>query len=136
MTARPRGSPSYPGAMQRLRQLILVLALTGALFAASSQAAPQKVTKLYGQAGPGFTITLKKANFTPVKTLKPGVYTFVIQDRSTIHNFHLKGPGVDKKTPILFLGTKTWTKLTLKKGKYTYVCDPHKSSMHGSFTVK
>jgi plastocyanin len=23
----------------------------------------------------------------------------------------------------------------LKKGKYTYVCDPHASTMHGSFTV-
>lgn len=107
----------------------------GALFAASSQAAPQKVTKLYGQSGPGFTITLKKANFVSVKTLKPGVYTFVIQDRSTIHNFHLKGLGVDKKTPIAFLGTKTWVRLTLKKGKYEYWCDVHKATMHGSFKV-
>lgn len=115
---------------------MLVAAAGAALFAASSQAASHKVTKLYGQAGPGFTITLKKASFVPVRTLKPGTYTFVIQDRSTIHNFHLKGPGIDKKTAVLFLGTKTWARLTLKKGKYTYVCDPHKSNMHGSFTVK
>lgn len=115
---------------------MLAAALVGALFASSSQAASQKVTKLYGQSGPGFTITLKHKNFVPVKTLKPGIYTFVIQDRSTTHNFHLKGPGVDKKTSILFLGTKTWANLTLKKGRYTYVCDPHKANMHGSFTVK
>jgi plastocyanin len=32
------------------------------------------------------------------------------------------------------VGTKTWT-VTLKAGKYTYVCDPHASFMKGSFTV-
>ena len=31
-------------------------------------------------------------------------------------------------------GSKTW-KLTLKKGTYKYVCDPHKSFMKGSFKV-
>jgi plastocyanin len=71
-----------------------------------------------------------------VRSLKPGTYTFVIQDRSTIHNYHLKGPGVDKKTAVPFLGTKTWTNVRLMKGKYTFVCDPHKANMHGSFTVK
>ena len=33
-----------------------------------------------------------------------------------------------------FVGKKTVT-VTLKSGKYTYVCDPHKTLMHGSFTV-
>jgi plastocyanin len=31
-------------------------------------------------------------------------------------------------------GTTTW-KVTLKKGTYKYVCDPHASFMKGSFTV-
>jgi len=31
-------------------------------------------------------------------------------------------------------GTFTWT-VTLRKGTYTYVCDPHKEFMKGSFTV-
>ena len=30
--------------------------------------------------------------------------------------------------------TYTW-KVTLKKGTYRYVCDPHKTIMKGSFTV-
>jgi plastocyanin len=30
--------------------------------------------------------------------------------------------------------TKTWT-VTLKKGTYRYVCDPHSSQMKGSFKV-
>jgi len=44
------------------------------------------------------------------------------------------GPGVDKKTSVGGQGTSTW-KLTLKKGTYKYVCDPHASIMKGSFTV-
>jgi plastocyanin len=122
--------------MLKLRYLLVAAMVAGTLFAGATQAASHKVTKLYGQSGPGFTITLKRASFVPVHSLKRGTYTFVIQDRSTIHNYHLKGPGVDKKTSLPFLGTKTWAKVKLKKGKYTFVCDPHKANMHGSFTVK
>jgi plastocyanin len=122
--------------MLKLRYLLVAAALGGALFAGSTQAAPQKVKKLYAQAGPAFKITLKRANFVPVRRLKPGTYTFVVFDRSTVHNFHLKGPGIDKKTPVAFLGTKTWARLKLKKGKYNYWCDPHKANMHGSFIVR
>ena len=122
--------------MLKLRYLLVTATAAGALFAGATQAASHKVTKLYGQSGPGFTITLKRANFVSVRSIKRGTYTFVIHDRSTIHNYHLKGPGVDKKTSVTFLGTKTWTNVTLRKGKYTFVCDPHKSNMHGSFTVK
>jgi plastocyanin len=41
---------------------------------------------------------------------------------------------VNKKTTVGEKGTTTWT-LTLKEGKYKYVCDPHASFMKGSFTV-
>lgn len=122
--------------MLRLGYLLVAAALAGALFAGGTQAASHKVTKLYGQAGPGFKITLKRANFVPVRHVKPGTYTFVIQDRSTLHDFHLKGPGVDKKTPIPYLGTKTWANVKLKKGTYNFWCDAHKKQMHGSFTVR
>ena len=86
--------------------------------------------KLLGTVGPGFTITLTK------KPTKAGKYTLVVSDKSSIHNFHLKGPGVNVKTSVAATGTKTFKNLTLKKGKYTFVCDPHKAQMHGSFTVK
>jgi hypothetical protein len=88
---------------------------------------------LNGTDGPGFTITLKKSGVKVTK-LKHGTYVFKIADKSSIHNFHLKGPGVNKLTPVGFVGTKTWT-VTLKAGKYTYVCDPHAGIMKGSFTV-
>jgi plastocyanin len=88
---------------------------------------------LKGTVGPGFTITLTKAG-KKVTKLKAGTYVFAISDRSSIHNFHLTGPGVNKKTSVGGTGTTTW-KLKLKKGIYRYVCDPHRSFMKGSFTV-
>jgi plastocyanin len=91
-------------------------------------------TKLSGTVGPGFTITLK-ANGKTVKKLKAGRYTISVSDKSPIHNFHLTGPGVNKEiTSVSFTGTKKVT-VRLKKGKYNYVCDPHASTMHGSFVV-
>jgi plastocyanin len=122
--------------VSRLRFPLVVLAVSGALAAAGgTQAAPAKVTKLYGQVGPGYSIKLRNFSFKAVKRLKPGLYTFVIQDRATIHNFHLKGRGVDKHTAVRFLGTRFWRNVRLKKGTYRYWCDPHRSQMHGSFKV-
>ena len=91
-------------------------------------------TALAGTDGPGFTITLKQGGKT-VKTLKAGTYTITVQDKSNIHNFHLTGPGVNRKTSVGGTGTTKWT-LTLRKGTYLFVCDPHKTSMKGSFMVK
>jgi plastocyanin len=38
------------------------------------------------------------------------------------------------KTSVSGKGTKTFT-VTLQKGTYKFMCDPHKSFMHGSFKV-
>jgi plastocyanin len=88
---------------------------------------------LNGTVGPGFTITLTQGG-KKVSKLKAGKYTIKVADKSNIHNFHLKGPGVNKSTSVGGTGSSTWT-LTLKKGKYTFVCDPHATFMKGSFTV-
>jgi plastocyanin len=106
-----------------------------ALALAASAAAMGTATKLTGTVGPGFTITLKKGS-KKVSKLPHGRYTIVVRDRSRIHNFRLKGPGGLNKqiTKVGFVGTKQVT-VTLKKGKYTYICDPHKAIMRGSFTV-
>ena len=69
-----------------------------------------------------------------MKTVKAGTKRIKIEDKSAIHNFHLKGPGVNKSTSVGFIGERIWT-VTLKPGKYTYWCDPHSSMMHGSFRV-
>ena len=41
-----------------------------------------------------------------MKTLKAGKYVFKITDKSSIHNFHLTGPGVNKKTSVGRRGTR------------------------------
>ena|ERR1700736_2597794 len=116
--------------MSRIPLLIAGLATMLVLAAPTAAMGP---TKLTGTVGPGFTITLKKGGAT-VKTLKAGKYTITVSDKSKIHNFHLKGPGVNVViTSTPFVGTKAVT-LTLKKGKYTYLCDPH-PIMIGHFTV-
>jgi plastocyanin len=118
----------------RLARIALAAAAVGALAVgpATAGAAPKTVT---GTVGPGFSINLTLAG-KKVKTLKAGVpYRFVINDRSAIHDFHLSGPGVNRQiTGVPFTGTKAVV-LTLKKGAYRYVCDPHSGQMKGSFTV-
>lgn len=60
-------------------------------------------------------------------------YRFAIVDRSASHNFHLTGPGVNGViTGVGFTGTKSIV-LTLRKGAYRFLCDPHADSMRGSF---
>jgi copper binding plastocyanin/azurin family protein len=113
---------------------LVAIAATVALFGVLAiPAAFASTPTLNGTDGPGFTITLTKAG-KKVSKLKAGTYNFKIADKSSIHNFHLKGPGIDKKTSVGANTNVTW-KLKLKAGKYTYVCDPHKSFMKGSFTV-
>jgi plastocyanin len=116
--------------MSRIRLALAAVAGIALLVAAAAQSA---TPKLVGTVGPSFTITLTKGG-KKVAKLKRGKYTFVIHDKSKIHNFHLTGPVSKVFTSVAFVGTKTVT-LRLKPGKYTYVCDPHASSMSGTFRV-
>ena len=90
---------------------------------------------LEGEVGPGFEIEVKQ-NGEDAETVKAGPYTLKVEDKSDMHNFHLIGPGVDNTvTDVSFKGEKTVT-VTLKKGTYTYQCDPHASGgMKGTFEV-
>jgi plastocyanin len=107
--------------MKRLPLVFLLAALAAAAVLVPAQAA---TPMLRGTVGPGFTIVLKKGT-TKVTTLKRGTYTIRVSDKSPSHNFHVFGPGVNKRiTSVLFVGTKTVT-VTLRPGTYTYQCDPH-----------
>jgi plastocyanin len=117
--------------MYRIR---LTLAASAALVSLVAAAPATAATKLVATVGPGFTITLKKAG-KRVTTLPPGAYTITVQDRSGFHNFSLSGPAIRRSTTVSFVGTKTWN-VTLRRGKYNYVCTPHALSMRGSFTVR
>jgi plastocyanin len=90
---------------------------------------------LEGEVGPGFTIEVKM-NGEDAESVAAGTYTLKVEDKSSSHDFHLIGPGVDDTvTTVPFSGEKT-VSVALKKGTYTYQCDPHASAgMKGTFTV-
>jgi plastocyanin len=108
-----------------LTTILATLALASSGFGAVSTT---NTTAPTGTVGPGFTITMNK------KTLKAGTYVITIHDLASIHDFHLSGPGVDKKTSVTGTGTTKWT-VKLKKGTYQFVCDPHRTIMHGVLKV-
>jgi hypothetical protein len=114
------------------RIALLAAGLVTALALAAPIGATSSVTKLTGTVGPGFTITLKKGT-AKVKTLKAGSYKITVNDKSNIHDFHLMGPGVNKKTGVAFMGKVSWS-LSLKKGSYTYRSDAH-TRLHGTLKV-
>jgi plastocyanin len=105
-----------------LATIVAGLVLGGPALAASH------ANTLTGTVGPGFTITMNK------KTVKAGTYTVTIHDLASIHDFHLTGAGVNKVTSVPGTGTTKWT-VKLKKGTYHFVCDPHRTIMHGVLKV-
>ncbi len=119
-----------------LRRLPLPLAILAVSLTAVAvaTAGTQKSPGLTGEVGPGFSIEVKLAG-KDLKTIKAGTYTIKVQDKASIHDFHLSGPGVNKSTTVPFTGTQTWT-IKLKPGTYTYQCDPHaRAGMKGTFRV-
>ena len=109
-------------------------ALLALAFVGVGAAGHAKSAGLVGEVGPGFSIEVKKAG-KDLKTIKHGTYTIKIEDKSTFHIFHLKGPGLNKLTTVAFKGDRIWT-ITLRNGMYTYQCDPHaQRGMKGTFKV-
>jgi hypothetical protein len=85
------------------------------------------VTQLAASVGPKRTISLKP------KTALVGPASITANDRSRTDNFHLTGPGVNRKTGVFFRGRVTW-KVTLQPGTYSYRSDKHKT-LRGSLVV-
>src|SRR5262249_25132569 len=71
--------------------------------------APQ-IEKLSGRVGPGSAIVF-------AHSAKTGKVTITINDRTAKDNFHLSGPGVNRKTGVAFKGKAVWA-VTLSKGTY------------------
>ena len=137
--APSRSSDSTPRRAIAMRTISPVRAwLLGAFIAAAlaattpTSAAPAQA--ITGTVGPGFTITLTKGG-KKVTRLNAGRYQLVVRDRSTMHNFVLEGPGVERDvTTVPLKGTKT-VSVKLRAGKYKFYCRPHESSMFGFVKV-
>jgi plastocyanin len=128
----PQGSPRHRQFLNSIGFVVLAALLTTSGFSAPSvAAAPAAVDgTIRGTVGPGFTITASRAR------VRPGTYRFVITDESTMHNWHITGPGgVNKKTTVTFVGTKRFT-LTLRAGRYRIQCDSHPTSMFTTLRVR
>jgi plastocyanin len=120
------------------RRLLPPIVLGAAALGLAAQTQAMSAPKLTGTVGPGFTISLKDSTGKKVTKLKRGKYTFVVTDKSSIHNFVLekeKGGKFEKAiTTVGGEGKKTRT-VTLTAGKWKVYCAPHESTMHQEFTV-
>lgn len=84
-------------------------------------------TALKASVGPKLKITLQP------KTVAAGPARITVVDRSRADNFHLVGPGVNRKTGVAFRGRVRWS-VTLQAGRYAYRSDKHKR-LRGALTV-
>jgi hypothetical protein len=109
----------------------LAAVLSSAAVAVPAFAAAKPIGTIKGVVGPSFFISVTSST----KPKKAGLYTLSIDDKASSHNFRLSGPGVNVATSVSGTGMKTF-KVNLKAGAtYKFVCDPHASSMKGSFKV-
>ena len=83
--------------------------------------------------GPGATIALTRPGGALVRTLAAGVHVLLVSDRSRADNFHLSGPGVDRKTAVTGRAKVTW-RVRLNAGVYRYRSDAH-PRLRKTFTV-
>jgi hypothetical protein len=91
-----------------------------------------RVQTLTATVGAG-AISLRNARGARVTRLKAGRYRIRVRDQSARNNFHLSGPGVNRRTSARFRGTVTWT-VTFRKGRiYRFVSDSNARRMRGSF---
>jgi hypothetical protein len=93
-------------------------------FTVGTVAAP---TALKASVGPKLKIALQP------RTAAAGPARISVVDRSRTDNFHLVGPGVNRKTGVAFRGRVTWS-VALQAGTYAYRSDKHKR-LRGKLTV-
>jgi hypothetical protein len=115
---------------------VIVAAIAAVLAVLPAAAAPaQPRETLRATVGPGFTIFLRHADGTAVTHLDPGEYAIVVEDKGIEHNFHLSGAGVNLSTSVENVETANWTVVFADGQIYRFMCDPHSTTMSGSFGV-
>jgi hypothetical protein len=120
--------------------LVAVPAPTATAASAPSTTAPKALSPaasdragglpiIRGSVGPGFEIRVSRHQAQPRR------FTFIVRDRSSMHNWHIRGPGgVNRSTSVPFTGRREWT-IRLRVGTYRIVCDPHSSMMRTRIVV-
>lgn len=90
--------------------------------------------KLLLTVGPTATITLRNAAGKVLRGLAAGNYSIVVRDRSKVHNAHLLGKGVNRKSGLAATGTLTW-KVKLSAGLLRFFSDRSPKTVKGSIKV-
>jgi hypothetical protein len=120
--------------MSRRFRLILAAAVATVALLAPATA---NARTFCGTVGPNATITLKTkcVGGVRVRTVRAGLHTFVIRDRSSAHNFRLLVRGrVLRATTVPFIGRRVWRNVRIRAARtYVYDCRPHLSFMRGTF---
>ena len=78
-------------------------------------------------------ISLNTASGSRVRSVVENTYRLTVTDSSKKQNFHLTGPGVNRKTSVKGKTRATWT-IQLKPGSYTYRSDKNRR-LKRTFTV-
>jgi hypothetical protein len=92
------------------------------------------VKRLILTVGPTATISLTNAAGKRITSTKAGAYSITVRDRSKVHNAHLVGTGVNRKTTLAGTGTQTW-KLKLSAGLLRFFSDRSPKIVKGSIRV-
>jgi len=120
------------------RPLTIATTLAVSLFALAATAIGAPTKDSFGLKGEvyaaGFKIEMKNAGNRKLTSVKAGTYRIKIEDEATIHNFRLRGPGVNRATSVPRKSEVIWT-VRLTRGTYTFLCDPHANNMRGTFRV-
>jgi len=93
------------------------------------------VKRLTGTVGPRATITLRSPTGAKLASLTPGRYRITVRDRTRLHNFHLVGPGVNRKTAVAGMGTVVW-QVTLRRGMLAFYSDRAPKKLRGTVRVR
>jgi hypothetical protein len=79
-------------------------------------------------------ISVRTASGSRARTVARGRYRITVRDTARTQNFHLIGPGVNRKTTVRGRTRTTWT-LTLRRGIYTYRSDANRR-LRGTFRAR
>jgi hypothetical protein len=92
------------------------------------------VKKLTLTVGPAATIAFSNAAGKRVTAAKVGTYSITVRDRSKVHNAHLVGTRVNRKTGLAAVVTVTW-RVRLRAGILRFYSDKAPKIVRGSIRV-
>ncbi|MGH3070967.1 MAG: cupredoxin domain-containing protein [Gaiellaceae bacterium] len=97
---------------------------------------PPPLPKLLATVGPKATISLRSATGAVLRNgVKARTYAIVVRDRSKVHNFHLVGKGVNRRSTLAGATTTTW-KVKLSAGVLRFYSDKAPKTVKGSIRVR